>query len=397
MSDLLLPPGARLLHIGPHKTGSTAIQQAMHDAREELEGHGVHYAGSGVRPREAGWAILGGIKAVGRPEPRRRAWEELVEEVRVAGERRVCVSNEDFARATPAQAREIVDSLGGDRVHVVSVVRRLDRYLPSHWQERVKAREVRSYDEWLRLVLSETDTGWQWRNVWHAHRVEDAVRRWTDIVGSDRMTLVVADESDHDLLPRTFEELLGLPAGLLELEAGRSNRSLGYDELEMLRALNRVFVEERFPDWAYAQLVQGGLVRSLQRRGAQRRRPPLGLPEWAAERVAELSRQQAEAVRASGVRVVGDPDGLVREAEILRGNAPDPVSSVALETVTMALVGVVEKAVARRERGEARRRRSAAKVTRTPRRRSVDELSGRELLGLGLRRAAGRLRRSARA
>ena len=31
-----LPSGVRLLHIGPHKTGSSAIQGALHAARERL-------------------------------------------------------------------------------------------------------------------------------------------------------------------------------------------------------------------------------------------------------------------------------------------------------------------------------------------------------------------------
>lgn len=45
MSDLLLPPGTRLLHIGPHKTGTTALQVALSKARANLESQGVRYLG----------------------------------------------------------------------------------------------------------------------------------------------------------------------------------------------------------------------------------------------------------------------------------------------------------------------------------------------------------------
>ena len=46
MTDpLLLPEGCRLIHIGPHKTGTTALQWAMHVARDSLHEQGVHYAG----------------------------------------------------------------------------------------------------------------------------------------------------------------------------------------------------------------------------------------------------------------------------------------------------------------------------------------------------------------
>ena len=40
-----LPEGAVLLHIGPYKTGSTAIQQALFDQRDVLAEHGVLYPG----------------------------------------------------------------------------------------------------------------------------------------------------------------------------------------------------------------------------------------------------------------------------------------------------------------------------------------------------------------
>jgi hypothetical protein len=45
-----LRAGARLLHIGPHKTGSTAVQGAFHLARERLAAQGVVYPGQGRQP-----------------------------------------------------------------------------------------------------------------------------------------------------------------------------------------------------------------------------------------------------------------------------------------------------------------------------------------------------------
>ena len=53
MAAVLLELGTRLLHIGPHKTGTTAIQGALHLARERLTAEGVVYpgrAGSGCGP-----------------------------------------------------------------------------------------------------------------------------------------------------------------------------------------------------------------------------------------------------------------------------------------------------------------------------------------------------------
>src|SRR5688572_11528593 len=136
--ELLLPEGTRLIHIGPHKTGSTAVQTTLHTARPMLAAHGVHYAGKGVRSRKAGWSIGLAGRPAGSEQPPERHWKRFSREVRNAGAVRVCISNEDFGRADDAQRRRIIEDLGGDRAHVVAVARRLDSYLPSQWQERVK-------------------------------------------------------------------------------------------------------------------------------------------------------------------------------------------------------------------------------------------------------------------
>ena len=396
MSDLLLPQGARLIHIGPQKTGSTAIQNSLHAAREQLPQYGAYYAGKGSRAREAGWAILGGHAPVGRPAPRMEEWDELVDEVKNAGDLRVCISNEDFGRATPEEIEKIVEGLGGDQAHVVSVVRRLDKYFPSQWQERVKAREVRSYEDWLRVILGDNHDDWQWKHIWYPHNVEGVVERWTEVVGKDRLTLIVADDQDRALLPTSFEDMLGLPHGTLQMEDLRSNRSLSYNEAELVRALNIKCRANEWPDWAYAQYIQGGLVKGLKMRPRPADHVALpGLPPWAGERVAELSRQQAEAVRSSGVRVVGDPDRLVTPIESLRiEESPEP-PKVDLETASGALEGMLGKALRLHRREELQHQRALKQAARTGQAngRPVTELSGRELLGAGLRRAAGRLTR----
>jgi hypothetical protein len=209
-----IPEGARLVHIGPHKTGSTAIQVALNAARDRLAEHGVAYVTTGgYRARKAGWALGVRGRPSGTGKPPLRHWRRFVEAVQSADAPRVCVSNEDFGRATPAQVARLVEDLGGDRVQVLSVVRRLDRYLPSQWQERVKAGEERTYDAWLRVVLDteNPEPNWDRRNVWYSHDVRALVERWVKVVGPERFTVVVSDEADHSVLPGTFESMLGLP------------------------------------------------------------------------------------------------------------------------------------------------------------------------------------------
>jgi hypothetical protein len=359
--DLLLPPGTRLLHIGPHKTGTTAIQFALHDLREDLRTHGVHYAGNRNRPRRAGWAIgLGGYPS-GSPEHPVKHWHYLVDDVAAAGDLRVVVSNEDFARADADQVRTIVDGLGGGRPHVLAFARRLDRYLPSQWQERVKAGSTRSYDDWLRTVLEDPDTldpalaerhgaAWERENVWFAHDTEALVRRWAAVVGVGNLTLVLLDERDRGQLNRTFERMLGLPEGYLPLVPSRTNRSLSWAEVELVLAVNRLL---------HAQ----GVTRRERRRhftpivrDLSHREPPEGprvppLPRWADTLVKDISRRRVEAIRALGVRVVGDVESLAGDDGSPVADAPAVPPTVDGATAAAAVASGVRLAL-ERERPE---------------------------------------------
>ena len=381
--SLLIPPAGRLVHIGPHKTGSTAIQVALHEAREGLAAHDVHYAGDAARPRRAGWALgIAGAPA-GKPRPPREHWDRLVAEVAGAGGQRVCVSNEDFGRATPDQVREVVGGLGGDAVHVVAVARRLDRFLPSQWQERVKAGQVKSYEQWLEVVLAEESDAWDWRNVWRAHDVEALVERWTAEVGAERFTLIVSDDTDRELLPRTFESLLGLPEGLLVVQPDRSNRGLSWSEVELVRSLNIASHKSGWSGEVHDQLVKGHVVRtlrSLPRSDLGARTPPL--PSWAVDRVREISDARVKALGRLGVRVVGDPE-LLRLPDDAGAGADDACPPISVEMAARTLESVIS---------EVDRRRAAAAPRSTPQAEPAPTATTPERLAAGARRTVRRLR-----
>ncbi len=387
-----LPPASVLLHIGPFKTGTTAIQGALQAARDTLPDHGVLYPGNGRRAMRPGWAVLG-RKQRGRAAVPIAEWEKFAAEVRAAAGMRVCVSTEDFGSASPSQAARIVGDLGGDRVHVVAVARRLDRLLPSQWQERVKSHDVVPYEDWLRSVLGDDPTDPHRKRFWASHDVVRMFERWEPAVGRDRFRLIVTDGSDIELLPRLFEQMLDLPKGLLAL-APYTNASLTGNATELLRRLNEVFAERGWPDDLYHRAVQRGMqarMVSAPRSVHEERLPPL--PRWAAERVAELSERRLTEIAERGIHVVGDP-------RLLRTDPSDSVADglvapdeIALESAVAALAGIVEgvRDLQARRRRRFRRELAGMRASRPPAGRLVDEASGRELLREAVRRGGRRL------
>lgn len=402
-----LPEGSVLLHIGPYKTGSSAIQMAMSRRRQELAECRVAYPGRAHRQMRPGWALLGQT-----PRGRRFAeideWEELVREVRESRASRVCISTEDFGRAGPQVVSRAVRDLGADRVHVVAVARRLDKLLPSQWQERIKTcLETKSYDDWLRSVLDEDRPDPSGRAFWASHDLGRMIERWTDAMDRRRFHLIVTDDSDRGLLPRTFEQMLDLPEDMLGAEV-TGNTSLSLDKVELLRRLNVVFGENGWSGADHHFIVEQGVMGALKqvpRSPNDTRIPPL--PEWAVARVSELSEQRAAAVEASGVDVIGDAGALrIEPAQGEAGPPPGDALVVTVEAAARAVEGALRQSMRRQaqldkvhQRQLNRLRRRAARAQRrsqasTP--PSLDEVSGRELLRAAFGRAVRRLRRAGR-
>jgi hypothetical protein len=346
-----LPPGAVLLHIGPYKTGSTAIQQALADQRAALAEHGVYYPDGWRRLFREGHSLMQWAPR-GKSVPPESVWDDFAAGIRARTER-VCISTEDFGRLRNAdRAHKIVADLGPDRLYVLAVARAYHRLLPSHWQERVKSTETLTYDAWLHEVLEGDDSLNAHRSFWTSHDIERMATHWLDVLPAERFTVVVSDDSDRLLLSGVFEQLLGLPAGLLAPHGG-ANASLSGDATEVLRRVNEAFAARGWSDRDYRALVRHGVVRGLQDAGRSPYDAPMpGLPAWARPLVAERSERRVAAIAALGLRVVGDPSRLLPPDEeegdddgAGTGTGTAAEATVAVETATAGVAGVLDAAL----------------------------------------------------
>lgn len=371
MPDLTLPADAVLLHVGPHKTGTTAVQSAFFAARDALAAHGIAYPGRGRMPMGAVMALTGYGPMTGEPPLDIHDWEALVASVPAHG--RVVISSEFFADAEGEAVTRAVDDLGRDRVHVVVTLRPLDRIAPSQWQQYVQNGKPIKWRRWLRGILLDhvsTRSGF-----WRRHRHDALVRRWVDEVGPDRVTVIVVDESDKGSLLRTFERLVDAPEGILVPESDRHNRSLTWPEVELVRALNHEFSTRGWEPADYRRFVRLGVNRALKSvppaPGAER----VMLPGWAIERLRATSLEIVDAIRASGVRVVGDLDALVVAPP--GPDAPESIpttTTVPADVAARAVTGAIEAALAERSSviaaaARRARRMSPSEIARRVRRR----------------------------
>jgi hypothetical protein len=382
--DLLLPAGTRLLHIGPHKTGTTALQRALAEARPRLEEHGVVYPGNGPSHIRAACAVTGAAGLPGAPRVRKVEWTRLVRRVGRCGDQRVVISSEFFDMADDPTARRIVDELGGDRVHVVVTLRPLAKILPSAWQQAVRGRIQLDYGSWLKAVFADEPGTRHIRNFWMRHHHDQLIARWADVVGKDRLTVVVLDETDRMMLLHTFESMVGLPAGTLEFAPGRTNRSLSLAETELVRQINVAFHTNGWSKRNYARFMRLGVVENLQ----LSRTPAAGeaqiqTPRWALEQATEIGAAAVPRIEQLGVRVVGDLStlGATPATGWPEGSTELP-PAVPTDAAVEAVVGAIRAGVGG----------SAAKRKARPSTPKLDSLSGRDLARELARRSRRRVR-----
>ena len=399
--DLLLAPGTRLLHLGPHKTGTTTLQTAFQLVRDQLPEHGVGYFGEilGVRHLQGALAVTNRKALLGETVPAMSDWTSLTAQVAAEGDRRVLVSSEFFADADDETAARVIEGLGGRLAHIAVTLRPLTKIMPSQWQQYVQNGQRLSYQDWLDGVLNQPPAKVPTPTFWQRHRHDRLISRWAAAAGADRVTVVIVDESDRLMMLRTFERMLGLPAGLLVPDEAAANRSLTLGEVELVRLLNEEIKQRDWPEEIYARFMRRGAVWYLKTgRRPGEDEPRIVTPAWALKRAAEIGAEMADGITALGVRVVGDisslagtPDGMTNTRPASLETEPVLPAAAAVHAVLGAIIA--SKAPEQLARGKSEGARPARPEGRLVREVDAGTLA-RVLAGRGRRRVLRELQRA---
>ena len=128
---------ARLLHVGPHKTGTTSIQDAFYGSRPRLLEHGVHYLGGTRDLRPVLLELLDHDRAGRTDGP--ESWQQLLAEADRTSAHTTVLSSELLCVAGDRLRGRLVADFVGDDGEVVITLRSLGAIMPSQWQQAVQA------------------------------------------------------------------------------------------------------------------------------------------------------------------------------------------------------------------------------------------------------------------
>jgi hypothetical protein len=299
-------------HIGEPKTGTTFLQQVMWSNRAELASQGVVLPGHHAQDHFRASQDLRGIQKLASDPAGSWAgeWEILAQQARQADKTAV-ISHELFSAADAEQAERAVASLQPAEVHIVITVRDMASLLPAEWQETIKHRNTRSWEDWLGDVIDTESVAEDRRRFWF-WRVHDTLaigRMWSQYVPPERIHVITMAPRGKgtSLLWQRFATLIGADPGSVDLSRARPNASLGLAEIETLRRLNEALPAE-VPDWFYMWNVKEAVAhRALAARPAGDRLVlPAGRDAWAKGQGEKL----IAGLLTSGYDLIGDLDEL---------------------------------------------------------------------------------------
>lgn len=379
-----------VLHVGEPKTGTTFLQQVMWRNRAELAAQGVVLPGHHPQDHYRASQDLRGIfKLASDPAGSWTGeWEILARQAQQAS-RVAVISHELFSAADMEQADRAVKSLEPAEVHIVLTVRDIATLLPAEWQETVKHRNARGWEDWLEDVIDRESAAAD-RRQWWFWRVHDTLAildLWSRRVPPERVHVIMTPPrgSASDMLWERFAAVLDVDPGRVDLTRARPNASLGLPEIEFLRRLNQALPEE-VPDWFYMWNVKEAVAhRALAARPRNGRLIlPASRDAWAKEQAEAL----VAGLRESGYHLVGDP------GDLRPGPVAEPYASPAEQPAERVLDAAVQAAAAlvvnqyRKAHPAAKPQRAAgprgladrveSTVASSPRlKRTIRELSGR--------------------
>ena len=141
------------VHLGLPKTGTTYLQSALWNGREQLAEQGCLVPGElRVSSWRAASDLLGRRPKGADARHVSGAWDAVARQVREWTGDRAVFSEELLVTASTRQVQQLASSLRDVEIHAVVTVRDLARVLPSLWQQEVRKGRTWTWPEFLSSV-----------------------------------------------------------------------------------------------------------------------------------------------------------------------------------------------------------------------------------------------------
>jgi len=218
-----------IIHVGPHKTGSTYIQKMLVQHRADLLQSGYDYSRVGQNIEYGHHQIASALA-----DPRKwSAAERLLTTALASDAETLVLSSENFDRLSVEGIQTLHRLLNEVELVLVYVKRNPPALLVSSWQEEVKHGHK---DDWALYLWSHVSRPFA-STIMNPCLVLD---RFASVLGKDPFVIIDYDEvkrQQHDLFER-FLDVIGATGLAMRGTHETINASLQFEDVEIVRLLN---------------------------------------------------------------------------------------------------------------------------------------------------------------
>jgi hypothetical protein len=338
-----------ILHVGFHKSGTSALQESLANQRDGLYQAGVLYPSIGKKAHHrVAWGLSQkpwGWKSRGAEKTPYKTFSRMASLINLSPAPKIILSSEFFAELETEYLQKLASTIRGRQIKILFTLRPLAKLLSSSYQQYLKFGLKADYVEWLHSILDEPGVSKINPTFWKRHMHGEVVEKWAEIFGSENVSVLVVDEQKPEFLYESINDYLGLPSGYLKPEQEGSNRSLSVEEVSLLLELNRRFPKER--EWnEYLIFIRNGYVRELTDNVALKAgSSKLLTPGWAVSKSNQLASESKKKIQELGVTVYGDLNSL-DTAKVPEGE-PEYSTTIDIPTVAQAML-VFDKQLSRK-------------------------------------------------
>ena len=223
-----------ILHAGPHKTGSTALQHGLFNTRVQLGAHGFSYPDIGIKHmgHHGLQTLLHNSKDVLKATA-----EKITAELTSVDQ--IILSSEDFVYLSPESLTALKALFPSYRFEIILFIRSPINLWPSHWQELVRSGRPDSLIEYLSAICG-------WNSAFSQAILNPMMQatRFSDVFGRDAVRMFSYDnivDRHVDIYDFFWRHVLGIKAKPPVLDQRRRNPSMDSALTEILRSLNEAY------------------------------------------------------------------------------------------------------------------------------------------------------------
>lgn len=326
------------LHIGTPKSGTTYLQSRMVANHEQAKEQGLLWPGPAWKAHVEAVGELRELKPGGQLNPD-GPWLRLAREAREWPGPRVLISMEWLVACRPHQISAAIESLAPGRVEVICTARDLLRTFVTQWQEMTKNRRPWSWSQFVEEMLANRP-GPVRRTFWWQQDVPVILRKWANLVSSERVHLVTVPPqgSDPELLWQRFCSVLDLD-GTSFLSPRHTNDSLGVVSAGLMQRVNVRAIDQGVTDAEYKRVFHGMLAVNILA-GKRDAEQAIAVSEDVDTWIRARAERTVKKLRRLDVNVVGRVEDLL-PGSALEGREPDDIDDAELlDTCVDALVSL---------------------------------------------------------